>query len=72
MAAYIKGPDFELAGFKGQKLTFRAWNGQLRQPVLLAGPKALVSVSPQERFLHQRSQLDTLGYDEPESACRMQ
>jgi ABC transporter substrate binding protein (PQQ-dependent alcohol dehydrogenase system) len=72
MAAYIKGPDFELAGFKGQKLTFRTWNGQLRQPVLLAGPKALVSVSPQERFLHQRSQLDTLGYDEPESACRMQ
>ncbi len=72
MAAYIKGPSFELAGFKGQKLTFRPWNGQLRQPVLLAAPKALVSVSPQEGFLHQRSHLDTLGYDEPESACRMQ
>jgi ABC transporter substrate binding protein (PQQ-dependent alcohol dehydrogenase system) len=71
MAAYIKGPDFELAGFKGQKLTFRTWSGQLRQPVLLAGPKALVSVSPQEGYLHQRSQLDTLGYDEPESTCRM-
>ncbi len=72
MVAYIKGPEFELAGFKGQKLTFRNWNGQLRQPVLLAAPKALVSVSPQQGFLHQRSLLDTLGYDEPESACRMQ
>lgn len=72
MAAYIKGPEFELAGFKGQKLTFRSWNGQLRQPVLLVAPKALVSVSPQEGFLHQRSHLDTLGFDEPESACRMQ
>ena len=69
MAAYIKGPDFELAGFKGQKLTFRPWNGQLRQPILLAAPKALVSVSPQEGFLHERSLLDTLGYDEPESRC---
>ncbi len=72
VAAYIKGPDFELAGFKGQKLTFRSWNGQLRQPVLLAAPKALVSVSPQEGFLHQHSHLDTLGYDEPESTCRLQ
>jgi len=71
ISAYIKGPDFELAGFKGQKLTFRAWNGQLRQPVLLAAPKALVSVSPQQGYLHQRSHLDTLGYDEPESTCRM-
>jgi len=71
MLAYIKGPEFELAGFKGQKLTFRAWNGQLRQPVLLVSPTALVSVSPQQGYLHQRSHLDTLGYDEPESKCRL-
>ncbi len=71
MVAYIKGPDFELAGFKGQKLTFRKWNGQLRQPVLLVTPTALVSVSPQQGYLHQRSLLDTLGYDEAESKCRL-
>lgn len=70
MVAYIKGPDFELAGFKGQKLTFRTWDGQLRQPVLLATATALVSVSPQDGYLHQRSQLDSLGFDEPESTCR--
>ncbi len=72
MVGYIKGPDFELAGFKGQKLTFRSWNGQLRQPVLLVSPTSLVSVSPQDGYLHQRSLLDTLGYDEPESTCRLQ
>jgi ABC transporter substrate binding protein (PQQ-dependent alcohol dehydrogenase system) len=61
--------DFELAAFKGTKLTFRAWNGQLRQPILLYDGSVTVSVSPQEGFLHQRSPLDTMGLDEPESAC---
>ena len=67
---YLQGPDFELAGFKGQKLTIRKWNWQLRQPILLTGARALVSVSPQEGFLHERSLLDTLGVDEPETECR--
>ncbi len=66
---YLLSEDFEIAGFKGEKLTFRAWNGQLRQPILLVGAKVLVSVSPQEGYLHQVSQLDTLGIDQPESGC---
>ncbi len=66
---YILSDAFELAAFKGQKVTFRAWNGQLRQPILLYDDRITVSVSPQEGFLHQRSPLDTLGLDEPESAC---
>jgi len=66
---HILSGDFNLAGFKGVPLSFRSWNGQLRQPVLIAGPRMLVSVSPQEGFLHQVSTLDTLGYDQPESAC---
>ena len=70
--AYIRSPDFSLGGFKGQKLTFREWDGQLRQPILLAEARTLVSVSPQEGFLHERSELDTLGVDRPESACHMQ
>ena len=69
--AYIRGPEFGVAGFKGQKLTFRDWDGQLRQPVLLAGPRTLVSVSPQEGFLHQFSELDTLGFDRPETTCKI-
>jgi ABC transporter substrate binding protein (PQQ-dependent alcohol dehydrogenase system) len=69
IAAYMRGPDFDLAGFKGTKLTFRDWDGQLRQPVLLADDRALVSVSPQPGFLSQSSELDTLGVDRPETKC---
>ena len=69
MRDYILSDKFELAAFKGQKLTFRSWNRQLRQPVLLADRKLVVTVSPQEGFLHQTSQLDTLGYDKPEVRC---
>ena len=67
----MKGPDFALAGFKGQRLTLRDWNLQLRQPILLADGRTIVSVSPQEGFLHQFSELDTLGYDRPETKCRL-
>lgn len=66
---YILGPDFELGVFKGTKVTFRPWNQQLRQPVLLANDRMIVSVSPQTGFLHRVSLLDTLGFDEPESTC---
>ena len=66
---YAMSEDFELAAFKGQKVTFRPWNGQLRQPVLLYDGRITASVSPQDGFLHQVSPLDTLGLDQPESAC---
>jgi ABC transporter substrate binding protein (PQQ-dependent alcohol dehydrogenase system) len=69
--AYLVGDQFELAAFKGEGLTFRRWNQQLRQPILLAAARVLVSVSPQEGFLHQRTPLDTLGYDQPESRCQL-
>ena len=67
---YILSDQFKLAGFKGVALTFRDWNGQLRQPVLVVAPRMLVTVSPQKGFLHERSQLDTLGFDKPESGCQ--
>ena len=69
--AYLHGPKFELAAFKGARLSFRPWDGQLRQPILLADPRSLVSVSPQPGYLHQFSELDTLGVDQPETACHM-
>jgi ABC transporter substrate binding protein (PQQ-dependent alcohol dehydrogenase system) len=67
---FLKGPDFALAAFKGQRLTLRDWNLQLRQPILLSDGRMIVSVSPQEGFLHQFSELDTLGIDRPETKCR--
>lgn len=70
LIGYIRSPEFELAAFKGQKLTYRDWNGQLRQPVILVTPNLHVTVSPQPEFLHKFSELDTMGYDRPESACK--
>jgi ABC transporter substrate binding protein (PQQ-dependent alcohol dehydrogenase system) len=69
LIAYMRSPEFELAAFKGQKVTYRAWNGQLRQPILVATAKILVTVSPQQGFLHQLTELDTLGVDQPETKC---
>lgn len=69
LVEFITGPRFELAAFKGQKLTYRDWDGQLRQPVLLSVGPVTVSVSPQDGFLHQVSQLDTLGTDRGETGC---
>ena len=71
MLAFLKGPEFTLAAFKGQRLTLRDWNLQLRQPILLSDGRVIVSVSPQEGFLHQFSELDTLGYDRPETKCKL-
>ncbi len=67
--SFMLSDGFALAGFKGKKLSFRPWSGQLRQPVLLAGARALVAVAPLEGFIHPRNELDSLGYDEAESKC---
>lgn len=71
MKAYLLSKDFALAAFKGQKLTLRDWDLQLRQPILLSDGRNIVSTSPQEGFMHQFSELDTLGYDRPETKCHL-
>ena len=67
---YLRSDAFELSGFKGVALSYRPWNNQLRHGVLLADGRLVVTVSPQDEFLHQRTRLDTLGFDEPASTCR--
>jgi len=67
---YMLSGDFQVAGFKGQKLTLRDWDHQLRQPILLTTGLVTTSVSPQDQYLHQVTALDTLGIDRPESACK--
>lgn len=71
LRAFMLGKDFSIAAFKGVRLTLRPWNQQLRQPILLSDGRITVSVSPQEGFLHQVSELDTLGLDQPETKCRL-
>jgi ABC transporter substrate binding protein (PQQ-dependent alcohol dehydrogenase system) len=67
---YMLSDDFALAGFKGRSLSYRNWNGQLRQPIALAHHDAVVAMAPIDGFLHQYNELDTLGRDKSESKCR--
>ncbi|RBW48940.1 ABC transporter substrate-binding protein [Marinobacter sp. F3R11] len=69
--SFLYSDRFQLAAFKGRKLNYRDWNGQLRQPVPLVHPRGLVARAPFEGFLHPNSDMDTLGFDKPESNCRI-
>ena len=71
LAKFMRSPDFSLAAFKGVPVSVRPWDQQVRQPLLIAQPLGIVSVAPEEGFLHQRTPLDTLGVDERESKCRL-
>jgi ABC transporter substrate binding protein (PQQ-dependent alcohol dehydrogenase system) len=67
---FLLSDKFKLEGFKGQALTFRTWDHQMRQPIILGGgTRVPVSTSPQEGFLHEKNLTDTLGFDEPETKC---
>jgi ABC transporter substrate binding protein (PQQ-dependent alcohol dehydrogenase system) len=68
---YLLSDDFNLEGHKGLALTFRSWDHQMRQPVILGGTRTPVSKSPQEGFLHEKNLTDTLGFDEPETKCKL-
>ncbi len=68
---FMMSDQFALAGFKGKKLSFRSWNNQLRQPVLLAAARSMVAVAPLLGFLHPVTMMDTLGFDRPESNCKL-
>ncbi|KNZ32537.1 MAG: branched-chain amino acid ABC transporter substrate-binding protein [Methylibium sp. NZG] len=60
----------EVDGSKGVTMSFRAWDGQLRQPVFLTDGQSVVAVAPADGVLHPRNTLDTLGADAPEKLCK--
>ena len=69
--AYMLSDAFKLEGFKGQAMSFRTWDHQMRQPIVLGGgTRVPVSTSPQEGFLHPTNVTDTLGFDKPETKCK--
>ena len=70
LAAYLKGEDLTFDAYKGNPASFRPWNNQLRQPVLLHTHNAVAGRAPLDKFLHRTDILDTLGIDQPESSCR--
>lgn len=59
-----------LDGSKGGSLTFRPWDGQLRQTVLLTDGQGVISQAPIDGLLHPSNVLDTLGADAPEKLCK--
>ena len=67
---FIYSDDFDVAAYMGRKLSFRDYNGQLRMPISLVQPRALISTSPQEGFLHPTTDLDTLGIAPFEMKCK--
>ncbi|PDT81269.1 ABC transporter substrate-binding protein [Sinorhizobium sp. BJ1] len=70
LRAYILSDGFALDGFKGRSLTYRRWNGQLRQPMPVVNGRALVELTPLDGYLHQENEMDTLGLDRAESTCK--
>jgi ABC transporter substrate binding protein (PQQ-dependent alcohol dehydrogenase system) len=69
IAGNVTGSDLRLDGSKGQALSFRSWDNQLRQPIQLATLDAVISQAPLPQFLHASENLDTLGNDKHDSAC---
>jgi ABC transporter substrate binding protein (PQQ-dependent alcohol dehydrogenase system) len=60
----------QLDGSKGVAMSFRPWDGQLRQPLLLTDGQAVIETMPGDGVLHPRNRLDTLGADAPENLCK--
>ena len=70
-AAFHKAlADVELDGSKGVSMSFRAWDGQLRQPVLLSDGRSVIDLAPVDGVMHPKNALDTLGADAPEKLCK--
>ena len=70
MAALTRA-DFTLDGFKGVRLSFRPWDRQLRQPLLLTDGVGVIGSAPVDGVMHPKNALDTLGADAPETACKV-
>lgn len=70
--AIFRDPEGRVDLYKGTRGSFRLWNQQLRQPILLAAESAVIAVAPMPKFLHPAHYVDTLGIDAPESDCKLQ
>ena len=68
--AYLGGEEITIDGFKGNRLYFRDWDRQLRQPLLIATHNAVIERAPIQGFLHQTNNMDTLGFDRLDSRCK--
>lgn len=65
----LNNENFKLDGSKGPVLNFRAWNRQLRQPIMLSTENWVTSLAPLKSFVHRENNLDTIGMDAKTSKC---
>jgi ABC transporter substrate binding protein (PQQ-dependent alcohol dehydrogenase system) len=68
--AYLRSPNLNLDAYKGVPVSYRSWDNQLRQPILLHSYNATVDRAPIRGFLHPKENMDTLGFDQTEHHCR--
>lgn len=69
LRAYLLSDKARIAGFLGRPLSFRPWDGQMRQPIPIVTGRAVIAQAPFEGFLHAVNELDSLGPDRPETDC---
>ncbi len=70
LRSFLLDPSLEVDGFKGTRMNFRPWNGQLRQNILLSDGNWVIDRAPLQGFLHPTDNLDTLGASEREVDCQ--
>ena len=68
---YLRSERLNLDAYKGSPVSFRSWDNQLRQPVLLHTYNAVVDRAPVRGFLHPTENMDTLGYDQGDRRCQL-
>ena len=66
----LTNPEFILDGYKGPATSFRPWNRQLRQTIMLSTENWVTSIAPLESFVHRENNLDTIGIDNKNSKCK--
>jgi ABC transporter substrate binding protein (PQQ-dependent alcohol dehydrogenase system) len=69
LATLLAGEVF-VDGSKGPRLSYRAWDGQLRQPIMVGHGDGVVGMAPLDGVLHPTEVMDTLGTDQRESQCK--
>jgi ABC transporter substrate binding protein (PQQ-dependent alcohol dehydrogenase system) len=68
---FLLSDQFSVPANKGEGLTFRRWDHQLRQPLLLFGPHQLVTMWPQDAGHGGHLATDKLGFDSEHSLCHL-
>ncbi len=71
LAQALRSVEFSVDLYKVGAGSYRPWDQQLRQAILLHTHNAVVGTAPFDGFLHQTSTFDTLGFDQPEKRCTL-